>query len=93
MISIGLVVASAGSADCRVNVSPDKVKKEWVVGDIEYEREPQNVTPSIVPYEVLAESLASTVCVTAAKLTYASISVTAGSKFSVVVSQRSTISI
>ena len=62
---IGLVVASAGSTDCKVNVSPDKVKKEWVVDDIEYERGPQNENPSNVPYEVLAVSVASTVYVTA----------------------------
>ena len=93
MIVKGLVVTSARSVGSRVKVSPDRVMKEWVIGDIEYDREPQSVTPSIVPYEELAVSLASTVCVTAAKLTYASISVTAGSKFSVVVSQRSTISI
>ena len=65
VIVIGLVVASTGSIDCRVNVSPDRVKKEWVVGDIEYERVPQNETPSNVPYEVLAVSEASTVCITA----------------------------
>ena len=78
MIEIGLVVASAGSADSRVKVSPDRVKKEWVVGDIEYVRGPQSVTPSIVAYELLAVSVASIVCVSAAKLTYASILLTAG---------------
>ena len=65
MIVIGTNVISDGSVDCKVKVSPDRVKKEWVVGDIEYERVPQNETPSNVPYKVLAVSLASTVYVTA----------------------------
>ena len=49
VIVIELVVASAGSTDCKGNVSPDRVKKEWVVGEIEYERVPQSVTPSLFP--------------------------------------------
>ena len=46
---IGLGVASAGSVDYRVNTPPARLKKEWVVGDIEYERGPQKVTPSEFP--------------------------------------------
>ena len=49
MIVIGLGVASDGSVDCRVNTPPARLKKEWVVGDIEYVRGPQKVTPSEFP--------------------------------------------
>ena len=87
VIIIGLAVVSDRSVDCKVKVSPNRVRKEWVVGDIEYVRAPQNETPSIVPYVKLAESVAITVCVSATRLTYARISVTEGSKLSDVVSQ------
>ena len=43
VIVYGLEVASAGSVDSRVKTSPDMVRKEWVVGDIAYDRVPQNV--------------------------------------------------
>ena len=49
MIVIGLAVASAGSVDYRVNTPPTILRKEWVAGDIEYERGPQKVTPSKFP--------------------------------------------
>ena len=38
---MGLVVASVGSVDASVSVSPAKVKNEKIAGEIEYEREPQ----------------------------------------------------
>ena len=34
-IEIALAVASDGSVDCRVKVSPDRVRKEGVAGAIE----------------------------------------------------------
>ena len=74
----GLEVVSAGSVDTRVNTSPEMVRKGRVAGYIVYDREPQNVKPSVLPWIVLAVSLASSVYEYAARLTYASMSVIAG---------------
>ena len=88
MIEIGLDVTSVGSVDTRLSVSPERLRIDGLVGSMEYERGPQKLTPSEFPFVKLAESVARTVCVAAAKFTYASMSLT-GSKVSNVLSHRS----
>ena len=54
---------------------------------MEYEREPQKVSPSLLPFSVLAESVASTTYMSGPRFTYAIILLTYGVKLRIVLSQ------
>ena len=61
VIEIGLIATSAVDVDDKVKRSTARLRKEWLVGEMEYYRGPQKVTPSELPLDKLTESMAITV--------------------------------